>query len=212
MHRKGPDNTFHLTLKDCTQQLFVATKRLPDVVLTPVSDMWLYLKDRRGAASLRHRNRAATIARVCEQKPYMVWISWRWKSYLVQCEHCLNRPLPSSKNPHFQNEARCTTFLVKMSFISMRMKNDFHIKGWALNLVLKQRPGGTSEMAYYGKRVINYSALWGCAGDGSRWLSKCIVGLFCGTNLPPCWKCVHQNSLTMHFDNHLDLISFATSK
>ena len=34
----------------------------------------------------------------------------------------LNRPLPSSKNPHFQNEARCTTFLVKMSFISMRMK------------------------------------------------------------------------------------------
>ena len=40
-----------------------------------------------------------------------------------------NRPLPSSKNPHFQNEARCTTFLVKMSFICMRMKNDFPIKG-----------------------------------------------------------------------------------
>ena len=32
----------------------------------------------------------------------------------------LNRPLPSSKNPHFQNKARCTTFLVKMSFICMR--------------------------------------------------------------------------------------------
>ena len=28
----------------------------------------------------------------------------------------INRPLPSSKNPHFQNEATCTTFLVKMSF------------------------------------------------------------------------------------------------
>ena len=28
-----------------------------------------------------------------------------------------NRPLASSKNPHFQNEAKCTTFLVKMSFI-----------------------------------------------------------------------------------------------
>ena len=54
-----------------------------------------------------------------------------------------NRPLPSSTNPHFQNEARCTTFLVKMSFICMRMKNDFHIKGWAPTLVLKQRPGGT---------------------------------------------------------------------
>ena len=40
-----------------------------------------------------------------------------------------NRSLPRSKNPHFQNEARCTTFLVKMSFICKRMKNDFHIKG-----------------------------------------------------------------------------------
>ena len=56
-----------------------------------------------------------------------------------------NRPLPSSKNPHFQNEATCRTFLVKMSFICMRMKNHFHIKGWALNLVLIKRPGGTRE-------------------------------------------------------------------
>ena len=56
-----------------------------------------------------------------------------------------NRPLPSSKNPHFQNEARCTTFLVKMSFICMRIKNDFCIKGWAPTLVLKQRPGGTRK-------------------------------------------------------------------
>ena len=31
-----------------------------------------------------------------------------------------NRPFPSSKNPDFQNEAKCTTFLVKMSFICMR--------------------------------------------------------------------------------------------
>ena len=28
-----------------------------------------------------------------------------------------------------------------MIFIFMRMKNNFHIKGWALNLVLIQRPG-----------------------------------------------------------------------
>ena len=39
------------------------------------------------------------------------------------------------------NEKKCTTFLVKMSFICMRMKNHLHIKGWALNLVLIQRPG-----------------------------------------------------------------------
>ena len=50
-------------------------------------------------------------------------------------------------NPHFQNEAKCTTlsFLVKMSFICRRMKNHFHIKGWALNLVLIQRPRGTRK-------------------------------------------------------------------
>ena len=35
---------------------------------------------------------------------------------------------------------------------------------------------------------------------GSRWLSKCIVGLLWGTNLPPCWKFVPQSSNTMHFE------------
>ena len=59
-----------------------------------------------------------------------------------------NRPLPSSKKPHFQNEARCTTFLVKMSFIFMRMKNDFRTKGRAPTLVLKQRPGGTQKWPF----------------------------------------------------------------
>ena len=32
-----------------------------------------------------------------------------------------------------------------MSFICMRMKNDFRIKGWASTLVLKQRPGRTRK-------------------------------------------------------------------
>ena len=57
----------------------------------------------------------------------------------VACTSKFDRPLPSSKNPHFQNEAKCSTFLVKISFICMRMKNYFHIKGWALDLVLMQR-------------------------------------------------------------------------
>ena len=60
--------------------------------------------------------------------------------------HCkkreLHSPVPSSKNPYFQNEAKCTTFLLKISFISMRMKNDFRTKGWALKFVLIQRSGG----------------------------------------------------------------------
>ena len=63
----------------------------------------------------------------------------------------VNRPLPSSKNPHFQNEAKCATFLVKMNLICMRMKSDFHIKGWAPTLVLKQRPGGTRKWTFTAK-------------------------------------------------------------
>ena len=65
-----------------------------------------------------------------------------------------NRPLPSSKNPLFQNEAGCTTLLVKMSLICKRIKNDFYIKGWAPTLVLKQRPRGNSEIAYWGNLWI----------------------------------------------------------
>ena len=54
--------------------------------------------------------------------------------------------LPSFKNPQFQDEAKCTTFLVKMTFIYiLRMKNDYHFKGWAPTLVLKQRPEGTRK-------------------------------------------------------------------
>ena len=57
-----------------------------------------------------------------------------------------NRSLPSSKNPHFQNEAGCTTFLLKMSCICMRMKNDFHQRvSTYYTHVLKQRPVGTRK-------------------------------------------------------------------
>ena len=41
----------------------------------------------------------------------------------------VNRLFPSSPGPLYQNEVRCSTFLVEMSFICMRMKNHFHIKG-----------------------------------------------------------------------------------
>ena len=67
-----------------------------------------------------------------------------------------HRPLLSSKNPHFKNEAKCTTFLVKMSFICLTMKNHFHIRGWALNLVLIERPGGTLKWS----AIILTSLTW----------------------------------------------------
>ena len=82
-----------------------------------------------------------------------------------------NRPLPSSKNPHFQNEARCTTFLVKMSFLCMRMKNDFHIKDWAPTLVLKQRPGELGNGLF---NIVFYAFIF-----------YIVAGFFL---LADCWK------------------------
>ena len=47
-------------------------------------------------------------------------------------------------------KANCKAFLVKMSFIPMRLKNHFHVNGYALSLALKQRLGETR------KRPVGY--------------------------------------------------------
>ena len=57
----------------------------------------------------------------------------------------VNRPFPSSKKSHFQNEVKCETFVVKMSFICIIVKNHFHINGFALSLALKVRFFGTRK-------------------------------------------------------------------
>lgn len=54
-------------------------------------------------------------------------VGYETKENKIQTKY--NKPLPSSKNPHFQNKAKCTTFLMNMSFICMQMKNHFHMKG-----------------------------------------------------------------------------------
>ena len=54
-------------------------------------------------------------------------------------------PFPSSKKSHFQNEAKCETFVVKMIFICIIIKNHFHINGLALSLALKVRFFGTRK-------------------------------------------------------------------
>ena len=54
------------------------------------------------------------------------------------------KPFPSSKS-HFQNEVKCETFVVKMSFIYITIKNHFHINGFALSLALKVRFFGTRK-------------------------------------------------------------------
>ena len=56
-----------------------------------------------------------------------------------------NRPFPSSKKFHFQNEAKCETFVVEMSFICIIIKTHFHNKGFALSLVLEVKLFGTRK-------------------------------------------------------------------
>ena len=60
---------------------------------------------------------------------YTVLAIWQLLVGLSRVSVVWSRPLPNSKTPQFQNEAKCKTFLVKMSFICMGMKNHFDIKG-----------------------------------------------------------------------------------
>ena len=57
----------------------------------------------------------------------------------------INGPLPSSKNSLLKWGQVHNLFFVKIIFICTRMKNHFHIKGWALNFVLIQRLGRTRK-------------------------------------------------------------------
>ena len=47
-------------------------EKLFGIVWTPIDYVILHLRDLRGAASIRHRNRAAKTVLVCERKPYPV--------------------------------------------------------------------------------------------------------------------------------------------
>ena len=70
-----------------------------------------------------------------------------WKTHTWRRTHWeqANRPFPSSPGPLYQNEVRCSTFDMEMIFYSHANKTHFHKKGWAPNLVLIQRPGGTRK-------------------------------------------------------------------
>ena len=56
-----------------------------------------------------------------------------------------NRPFPSSKKSHFQNEAKCEAIDMKMISYSHANKTHFHNTGFALSLVLKVRCFGTRK-------------------------------------------------------------------
>ena len=80
--------------------------------------------------------------RPCNQ---LIEVSLTRVSRKKACDVIVNRPFPSSKKSHFQNEAKCETFVVKMSCICIIIKNHFHINGFALSLALKVRFFGTRK-------------------------------------------------------------------
>ena len=65
------------------EQYRIALRRekLIGIVRTPIQYVTLHFRERRGVASLRHRNGAKITVPVCEQKPYPVWFRCLRKSY-----------------------------------------------------------------------------------------------------------------------------------
>ena len=55
--------------------------------------------------------------------------------------------VPKTLTPKMRPSAQ--PFLLKLSFISVRIKNHFQTKAWALNHVLIQRPEGTQKLMAY---------------------------------------------------------------
>ena len=78
--------------------------------------------------------------------PFWLLNSYRQNPYIGS----YRRPFPSSKNSHFQNEAKCKTFVVIISVICMRKKNHLHINGFVLNLALEQRLEATRKWPILG--------------------------------------------------------------
>ena len=64
----------------------------------PLCDSPLFSRDRRGAASVRYRDRAKITVLMCEQKHYPVWFSCQRKSYMVLCQHSPNVSKRSTRN------------------------------------------------------------------------------------------------------------------
>ena len=108
-----------------------------------------------------------------------------------------NRPLPSSKNPHFQNGARCTTFF---------SENEFYLRGnekWFPYQRLNTYPRfetearGNSEIAY--KRFIHRHRVNRSVATNSSWwfletwsiltedLSQILSMVFFSKNMQYVW-------------------------
>ena len=80
--------------------------------------------------------------------------------FVMQCCVFENTPFSSSKKSHFQNEAKCETVVVKMSFICIIIKIHFRINGFALSLALKVRFFGTRKWPIRESLTFRYTSCW----------------------------------------------------
>ena len=64
------------------------------------------------------------------------------------------RPFPSWSKPLFQSETKCAAIDMKMVFYSNANKTHFHMKGFALSLVLKVRVFETRKWSIDGRRNL----------------------------------------------------------
>ena len=96
----------------------------------------------------------------------------------------VNRPFPSSKKFHFQNEAKCETFVVEMSFNYDANKTHFHNKDFALSLVLKVKLFGTRKWPVKKKRpTLNNPA----DSIPAKLFTVLIIYFFYSSNLVLCF-------------------------
>ena len=49
-------------------------------------------------------------------------------------ENKVNRPFPSCFEPHYESDAKCKVFVMKISFHSCANKTNFHMKKFVLSL------------------------------------------------------------------------------
>ena len=58
---------------------------------------------------------------------------------LLDFNASVKRPFPSFFEPHYESEAKCKVFVMKISFHSYANKTNFHMKSFALSLAFIMR-------------------------------------------------------------------------
>ena len=91
LHHKQQHNFEHLGyIQTKPDSISCRHRRLCCVVWTPIRYGTHHFRDRGDAASIRYRNRAEITVLMCEQKPFSVWFSYRYKSYPVYYEQLVS--------------------------------------------------------------------------------------------------------------------------